>query len=88
MIKCDKGIIEMKGTPAVLTAELGIITREVYRSMISARLPENFAKKKIEEAQKNVLLTDEKFKKEIEKTLDEKVEKLADMILESIGIWK
>lgn len=46
MIKCDKGIIEMKGTPAVLTAELGVITREVYRSMISAGLPEDFAKKK------------------------------------------
>lgn len=88
MIKCDKGRIKMEGTPALLTAELGVITREVYRGMVRAGLSENFAKKKIEEAQKNVLLTDEKFKKEIEKTLDEKVEKLADMILESIGIWK
>ena len=88
MIKCDKGIIEMKGTPAVLTAELGVITREVYRSMISAGFSENFAKKKIEEAQKNALLTDEEFEKEMEKTLNEKAEKLADMILKSMGIWR
>ena len=88
MIKCDKGIIEMKGTPALLTAELGLITMKVYRGMIRAGLSENFAKSKIEHMQEIALMTDEKFEKEKEKTLDEKAEKLADMILKSMGIWR
>lgn len=33
-------------------------------------------------------MTDEEFEKEKEKTLDEKAEKLADMILKSMGIWR
>ena len=87
MIKCDKGIIKMEGTPALLT-ELGVITREVYRGMIRAGLSENFAKSKIEHMQEIALMTDEEFEKEKEKTLDEKAEKLADMILKSMGIWR
>lgn len=88
MIKCDKGRIKMEGTPALLTAELGVITREVYRGMIRAGLSENFAKSKIEHIQEIALMTDEEFEKEKEKTLDEKAEKLADMILKSMGIWR
>ena len=80
MIKCDKGRIKMEGTPALLTAELGVITREVYRGMIRAGLSENFAKSKIEHMQEIALMTDEEFEKEKEKTLDEKAEKLADIL--------
>ena len=88
MIKCDKGRIKMEGTHALLTAELGVITREVYRGMIRAGLSENFAKSKIEHMQEIALMTDEEFEKEKDKTLDEKAEKLADMILKSMGIWR
>ncbi len=63
MIKCDKGRIKMEGTPALLTAELGVITREVYRGMIRAGLSENFAKSKIEHMQEIALMTDEEFEK-------------------------
>jgi hypothetical protein len=55
MIKCDKGRIKMEGTPALLTAELGVITREVYRGMVRAGLSENFAKSKIEHMQEIAL---------------------------------
>lgn len=86
MIKCDKGRIKMEGTPALLIAELGVITRKVYRGMIRAGLSENFAKSKIEHMQEIAMMTDEEFEKE--KTLDEKAEKFADMILKSMGIWR
>lgn len=35
MIKCDKGRIEIKGTPMVLVGELGTAIQTVYRAMLN-----------------------------------------------------
>lgn len=63
MIKCDKGRIEIKGTPMVLVGELGTAIQTVYRAMLNTGIDKVFAEERIKKACELALLTDEKLDK-------------------------
>lgn len=50
MIKCDKGRIEIKGTPMVLVGELGTAIQTVYRAMLNTGIDKVFAEERIKKA--------------------------------------
>lgn len=80
MIKCDKGRIEIKGTPMVLVGELGTAIQTVYRAMLNTGIDKVFAEERIKKACELALLTD----KEQDKKIDEKLDKLANAILKKL----
>ena len=87
MIKCDKGRIEIKGTPMVLVGELGTAIQTVYRAMLNTGIDKVFAEERIKKACELALLTDkeqEEVSKDLDKKIDEKLNKLANAILKKL----
>lgn len=92
MIKCDKGRIEIKGTPMVLVGELGTAIQTVYRAMLNTAMLNTgidkvFAEERIKKACEQALLTDkqqEEVSKDLDKKIDEKLDKLANAILKEL----
>lgn len=84
MIKCDKGRIEIKGTPMVLVGELGTAIQTVYRAMLNNGYDKTFTEERIKRAYELALLTDAEQKevsKDLDRKIDEKLDKLANAML-------
>ena len=87
MIKCDKNRIEIKGTPVILVGELGTAIQTVYRAMLNTGIDKVFAEERIKKACELALLTDkeqEEVSKDLDRKIDEKLDKLANAILKEL----
>lgn len=87
MIKCDKGRIEIKGTPMVLVGELGTTIQAVYQALLNAGIDKTFAEERIKRACELALMTDEEQEdvlKDLDKKIDEKLDKLAAAIFKEL----
>lgn len=87
MIKCDKNRIEIKGTPVILVGELGTAIQTVYRAMLNTGIDEAFAEERIKKTCELALLTDEEqeeVSKDLDRKIDEKLDKLANAILKEL----
>ena len=87
MIKCDKNRIEIKGTPVILVGELGTAIQTVYRAMLNTGIDKAFAEERIKKTCELALLTDEEqeeVSKNLDRKIDEKLDKLANAILKKL----
>lgn len=67
MIKCNKGMVEINGNERDLSAEVSIIIQAMYEVFMENGDSSEVAKKKIQEAVKIGLMSDEEREEEIEK---------------------
>lgn len=87
MIKSNKGRVELEGTPIVLVGELGTAIQTVYRAMLNTGIDKVFAEERIKKACELALLTDkeqEEVSKDLDRKIDEKLDKLANAILKEL----
>ena len=87
MIKCDKNRIKIKGTPVILVGELGTAIQTVYRAMLNTGIDKAFAEERIKKTCELALLTDEEqeeVSKNLDRKIDEKLDKLANAILKEL----
>lgn len=83
MIKSNKGRVELEGTPIALIGELGTAIQAVYQALLNAGIDKTFAEKNIRKTCELALLTDkeqEEVSKDLDRKIDEKLDKLANAI--------
>ena len=87
MIKSNKGRVELKGTPIALVGELGATIQAVYQALLNAGIDKTFAEERIKRACELALMTDEEQEdvlKDLDKKIDEKLDKLAAAIFKEL----
>lgn len=87
MIKNNKGMIELEGTPIALVGELGTTIQAVYQALLNAGIDKTFAEERIKRACELALMTDEEQEdvlKDLDKKINEKLDKLADAIFKEL----
>ena len=87
MIKSNKGRVELEGTPIALVGELGTTIQAVYQALLNAGIDKTFAEKNIRKTCELALMTDEEQEevlKDLDKEIDEKLDRLANAILKEL----
>lgn len=87
MIKNNKGMIELKGTPIALVGELGTTIQAVYQALLNAGIDKTFAERNIRKTCELALITDEEreeVSKDLDRKIDEKLDELANAIFKEL----
>jgi ribosome recycling factor len=87
MIKCENGVVSLKGTEVEMRADLSVIVRALVNDFTDGRNGKKEATEKIKESVRIGLLSEdefrEEFKKENEKLADD-IRKAVDTILREL----
>lgn len=80
MIKCENGVVEIKGSVVDVTAELSMIVSALEERLIDNGFSKEDADEKIKDSVRIGLMTEEELHKESEKAKKEMVEEFGKLL--------